>query len=217
MWRVRHESILISSGRRTRSGRHPFRLPSRSVALIARRQPRHRQDHNYRPALPALRRWNIGCKRSPTSPCPETERRTQSDAWLHTAGTSTARSRYSNSSAPESLLDPDKQQQSLLYSSDLEAGRDHADDRRGDRAGEAQRVVLDSLSEIRLLAQSSLRYRRQVLALKHYLRQERRNRAAARRPDLRRQPTRPCTASPTASSGWRSWRRTTGPSAAGCG
>jgi circadian clock protein KaiC len=29
-------------------------------------------------------------------------------------------------------------------------------------------VVLDSLSEIRLLAQSSLRYRRQVLALKHY-------------------------------------------------
>jgi len=30
------------------------------------------------------------------------------------------------------------------------------------------RVVLDSLSEIRLLAQSSLRYRRQVLALKHY-------------------------------------------------
>jgi circadian clock protein KaiC len=30
------------------------------------------------------------------------------------------------------------------------------------------RIVLDSLSEIRLLAQSSLRYRRQLLALKHY-------------------------------------------------
>jgi circadian clock protein KaiC len=29
-------------------------------------------------------------------------------------------------------------------------------------------VVLDSLSEIRLLAQNSLRYRRQILALKHY-------------------------------------------------
>jgi circadian clock protein KaiC len=28
--------------------------------------------------------------------------------------------------------------------------------------------VLDSLSEIRLLAQSSLRYRRQILAMKHY-------------------------------------------------
>ncbi len=32
-----------------------------------------------------------------------------------------------------------------------------------------KRVVLDSLSEIRLLAQSSLRYRRQILVLKHYL------------------------------------------------
>jgi circadian clock protein KaiC len=31
-----------------------------------------------------------------------------------------------------------------------------------------KRVVIDSLSEIRLLAQSSLRYRRQILALKHY-------------------------------------------------
>ncbi len=31
-----------------------------------------------------------------------------------------------------------------------------------------QRVVLDSLSELRLIAQSSLRYRRQVLALKQY-------------------------------------------------
>jgi circadian clock protein KaiC len=30
------------------------------------------------------------------------------------------------------------------------------------------RIVLDSLSEIRLLAQSSLRYRRQLLAIKHY-------------------------------------------------
>lgn len=32
----------------------------------------------------------------------------------------------------------------------------------------ATRVVIDSLSELRLLAQSPLRYRRQVLALKHY-------------------------------------------------
>jgi hypothetical protein len=31
-----------------------------------------------------------------------------------------------------------------------------------------QRIVIDSLSEIRLLAQNSLRYRRQILALKHY-------------------------------------------------
>ncbi|MDX1584406.1 MAG: ATPase domain-containing protein, partial [Thermoanaerobaculia bacterium] len=34
---------------------------------------------------------------------------------------------------------------------------------------EPQRIVLDSLSEIRLLAQTPLRYRRQVLAFKQYL------------------------------------------------
>lgn len=68
---------------------------------------------------------------------------------------------------PESLLD-EEQQQSLLYSSDLELGEttrrifDAVEEYKPDR------VVLDSLSEIRLLAQSSLRYRRQVLALKHY-------------------------------------------------
>jgi len=33
---------------------------------------------------------------------------------------------------------------------------------------EPSRVVFDSLSEMRLLAQSSLRYRRQILALKHF-------------------------------------------------
>ena len=31
------------------------------------------------------------------------------------------------------------------------------------------RLVIDSLSEVRLLAQSSLRYRRQILSLKLYL------------------------------------------------
>ncbi len=67
----------------------------------------------------------------------------------------------------ESLLD-DNQLQSLLYSSDLELGEatkvivDAFERTRPDR------VVLDSLSEIRLLAQSSLRYRRQILALKHF-------------------------------------------------
>src|SRR5262249_40628709 len=35
----------------------------------------------------------------------------------------------------------------------------------------AVRVVIDSLSELRLLAQDPLRYRRQVLALKHYFAQ----------------------------------------------
>ncbi|WP_343712885.1 ATPase domain-containing protein [Inquilinus sp.] len=73
---------------------------------------------------------------------------------------------------PESVLDP-KQQQSLLYSSDLELGE--TIERIFDAIArlKPQRVVIDSLSEIRLLAQSSLRYRRQVLALKHYFSQSR--------------------------------------------
>lgn len=68
---------------------------------------------------------------------------------------------------PESLLDSE-QQQSLLFSSDLELGEatralfDVVERVKPDR------IVIDSLSEIRLLAQSSLRYRRQILLLKHY-------------------------------------------------
>ncbi|MAF29890.1 MAG: circadian clock protein KaiC [Croceicoccus sp.] len=68
---------------------------------------------------------------------------------------------------PESLLDDD-QQQSLLYSSDLELGETTKRIFEVYEKVRPQRVVLDSLSEIRLLAQSSLRYRRQILALKHY-------------------------------------------------
>ena len=68
---------------------------------------------------------------------------------------------------PESLLD-EQQQQSLLYSSDLELGETTRRIFEAFERVKPQRVVLDSLSEIRLLAQSSLRYRRQILALKHY-------------------------------------------------
>ena len=68
---------------------------------------------------------------------------------------------------PESLLDDD-QQQSLLYSSDLELGETTRRIFQAFEKVKPVRVVLDSLSEIRLLAQSSLRYRRQILALKHY-------------------------------------------------
>ena len=68
---------------------------------------------------------------------------------------------------PESLLDPD-QQQSLLYSSDLELGETTKLIFDAFERIKPSRVVLDSLSEIRLLAQSSLRYRRQILALKHF-------------------------------------------------
>src|SRR3954465_5959025 len=68
---------------------------------------------------------------------------------------------------PESLLDSD-QQQSLLYSSDLELGETTKQIFEAVNRAQPSRVVLDSLSEIRLLAQSSLRYRRQILAIKHY-------------------------------------------------
>ena len=68
---------------------------------------------------------------------------------------------------PESLLDAE-QQQSLLYSSDLELGEVTRQVLDAVERARPDRVVLDSLSEIRLLAQGSLRYRRQILALKHF-------------------------------------------------
>ena len=68
---------------------------------------------------------------------------------------------------PESLLDSE-QQQSLLYSSDLELGETTRLLFDAFERSRPARVVIDSLSEIRLLAQGSLRYRRQILALKHY-------------------------------------------------
>jgi circadian clock protein KaiC len=68
---------------------------------------------------------------------------------------------------PESLLDSD-QQQSLLYSSDLELKEATQQIFAEVEKVKPRRVVLDSMSEIRLLAQSSLRYRRQVLAIKHF-------------------------------------------------
>src|ERR1700676_2600742 len=68
---------------------------------------------------------------------------------------------------PRSLLDSE-QQQSLLYSSDLELGEPTKQIFEAVERTKPSRVVLDSLSEIRLLAQGSLRYRRQILAIKHY-------------------------------------------------
>src|SRR6187402_2620683 len=68
---------------------------------------------------------------------------------------------------PESAIDSD-QHQSLLYSSDLELGETTKRIFEEIERVKPKRVVIDSLSEIRLLAQSSLRYRRQILALKHY-------------------------------------------------
>lgn len=68
---------------------------------------------------------------------------------------------------PELSLDP-ALQQSLIYSSDLELGETVRMALEEIERVKPRRVVFDSLSEIRLLSQGSLRYRRQVLALKSY-------------------------------------------------
>jgi circadian clock protein KaiC len=68
---------------------------------------------------------------------------------------------------PESVLDID-QQQSLVYASEIELGETMQKLFAMVEELNPDRVVLDSLSEVRLLAQGSLRYRRQILALKHY-------------------------------------------------
>jgi circadian clock protein KaiC len=68
---------------------------------------------------------------------------------------------------PESVRDFD-QEQTLLYSSDLELGETIKLILGAIERHKPKRVVIDSLSEIRLLAQSSLRYRRQILAMKHF-------------------------------------------------
>jgi circadian clock protein KaiC len=67
----------------------------------------------------------------------------------------------------ELSLDP-KQQQTVAYSSDLELGETIQMTFDEVQRIAPTRIVFDSLSEIRLLAQSPLRYRRQVLALKHF-------------------------------------------------
>jgi circadian clock protein KaiC len=68
---------------------------------------------------------------------------------------------------PDGALEQDKQQ-SLLYSADLELGEATRQIFATVDRIKPERLVLDSLSEIRLLAQSSLRYRRQILAIKQY-------------------------------------------------
>lgn len=68
---------------------------------------------------------------------------------------------------PESSL-TEETQQSLLYSADLELVETTRQIFDLVNHVKPERLVLDSLSEIRLLAQSSLRYRRQILAIKHY-------------------------------------------------
>jgi circadian clock protein KaiC len=68
--------------------------------------------------------------------------------------------------AAETLLES-QQQQTLLYASDLELGEAIQQIFQAVDRVKPTRLVIDSLSEIRLLAQSSLRFRREILAVKH--------------------------------------------------
>ena len=68
---------------------------------------------------------------------------------------------------PELSLDPSREQ-SVVYSSDLELGETVKLVMDCVERIQPHCVVFDSLSDIRLLAGNPLRYRRQVLALKHY-------------------------------------------------
>ncbi|RYF28029.1 MAG: circadian clock protein KaiC [Comamonadaceae bacterium] len=62
-------------------------------------------------------------------------------------------------------------EQTILHPSEFELGETTRDVLRLVQELKPHRVVFDSLSELRLLAQSSLRYRRQILALKRYFAQ----------------------------------------------
>src|SRR3954468_14833470 len=68
---------------------------------------------------------------------------------------------------PEATLNPDREL-TLLHPAEMELSE--TTKLILDRVNEIEpvRVVFDSLSELRLLAQNSLRYRRQILALKHF-------------------------------------------------
>ncbi len=68
-------------------------------------------------------------------------------------------------------LSPDSEQ-TVLHSSDMELGETTREVMEVVRRQRPARVVFDSLSELRLLAQNPLRYRRQILALKQFFREQ---------------------------------------------
>jgi circadian clock protein KaiC len=96
----------------------------------------------------------------------ETERELRSSAASH-GWTLDHRIKIFEVIPPDSLIEGENHQ-SLLYPSDLELGETTTKIFEMVEREKPARLVLDSLSEIRLLAQSSLRYRRQILTIKHY-------------------------------------------------
>ena len=73
---------------------------------------------------------------------------------------------------PETTLNPDREL-TVLQPAELELSETVSSIFDRVESLDPSRVVIDSLSELRLLAQNSLRYRRQVLALKHFFSQRR--------------------------------------------
>ena len=71
---------------------------------------------------------------------------------------------------PELSMDP-SHEQTVVYSSDLELGETIRNVMAEIDRVKPTRLVFDSAAEIRLLSQSPLRYRRQILALKHVIAQ----------------------------------------------
>jgi circadian clock protein KaiC len=71
---------------------------------------------------------------------------------------------------PELTLNTEMEQ-TIVFSADLELSETIGLVMKEVEAVDPSRVVFDSLSEVRLLAQDPLRYRRQVLALKHFFTQ----------------------------------------------
>ena len=70
--------------------------------------------------------------------------------------------------ADEKELESDEQLLTMLPPSEVELNETTRGIIEAVKRGEPRRMVLDSLSEMRLLAESSLRYRRQILALKQF-------------------------------------------------
>lgn len=69
--------------------------------------------------------------------------------------------------ADDETLDPEAQQ-SILHPAELELGETSKGVMEAVESVKPARIVFDSLSEMRLLAQNPLRYRRQILALKQF-------------------------------------------------
>jgi circadian clock protein KaiC len=116
---------------------------------------------------------------------------------------------------PELSLDPEREQ-SIVYASDLELGETVSMVMAEVERAAPARIVFDSLSEIRLLAQGSLRYRRQVLALKHFFAQHKCTSFSSTTSPIRPPPTiSASTASPTESSGSSRMPWSTAPSGGG--